>query len=423
VAREDVRNRELAEQRVGALLRGKWRLDRLLDTGGMASVFAATHRNGSRVAIKLLHASLSQQTDVRSRFLREGYVANKVGHPGAVNVLDDDEAEDGAVFLVMELLEGESLDARLRREGRVLVAEALRIADGVLDVLAAAHAQGIVHRDVKPGNVFLTRDRKVKVLDFGLARVREATGFQQKLTRDGVVMGTVNYMAPEQARGKSDQIDARTDLFAVGATIFTAVSGLHVHEGATAMDRMIAAASIPVRSLREVAPHVPPNVVAIVDRALAYRRDDRWPNAATMQGALQAARIAIHEPTRSSTSSVTTAPAGSTPPPLTRSLPPPPRLPPLSTRASRPPASRPPASRPPPLPRSREVEPVEISFDPSVQSEAPADAGLSFIDQTSRPSPATPAEEPSSLQISESMLETPEGRDPRSAKRAPRRGR
>lgn len=106
-----------AQARVGRVLRDKWRLDALLGLGGMAAVYAATHRNGKRGAIKLLHTELSVDTDVRARFLREGYVANKVGHPGAVAVLDDDTADDGSVFLVMELLEGESVDARAQRFG------------------------------------------------------------------------------------------------------------------------------------------------------------------------------------------------------------------------------------------------------------------------------------------------------------------
>ncbi len=355
-ASEEQRTIEQAKARVGTVLRGKWTLDRLLDTGGMSSVFVATHRNGSRVAIKLLHAALSKQEDVRKRFLREGYVANKVGHPNAVGISDDDETDDGSVFLVMELLEGESLDQRLRRGGKLVPLEVLRIADQVLDVLAAAHANGIVHRDIKPGNIFLCRDRKVKVLDFGLARVREATGFQERMTRDGVVMGTVNYMAPEQARGRTEHIDARTDLFAVGATMFTALSGGHVHEGQTAMDRMIAAASTPARSLAAVLPDAHPVLVTLVDRALSFAKDDRFANAATMQGAVQSARV---------------------------------EMPASDPRVS---------SYPPPA----HVPPVEVRFEEKAHEEggvSAADAGLSFIDATISEAPTN------EIQVSESMIE------------------
>src|ERR1700722_6780114 len=146
-----------AYARIGQVLRDKWRLDQLLGMGGMAAVYAATHRNGKRVAIKMLHANLAIGGDPLKRFLREGYVANKVNHPDAVSVLDDDTAEDGSVFVVMELLEGETLERRWERaEQRMPANEVILLADQVLDVLAAAHAHDIVHRDIKPENIFLT---------------------------------------------------------------------------------------------------------------------------------------------------------------------------------------------------------------------------------------------------------------------------
>src|SRR5262249_54182358 len=140
-----------ARARIGKVLRDKWRLERLLGVGGMACVYAATHRNGKRGAVKILHAELALDAETRTRFLREGYVANKVDHPGAVSVLDDDTTDDGAVFLVMELLEGQAVDARAasRPGSRLETAEVIAIAEQLLDVLAAAHDKGIVHRDLK----------------------------------------------------------------------------------------------------------------------------------------------------------------------------------------------------------------------------------------------------------------------------------
>lgn len=156
------------------MLCGKWTLRRLVGVGGMAAVYEAEHRNGKRVAVKVLHAELSIAGEVLSRFLREGYAANRVGHPGAVSVLDDGVAEDGAAFLVMDLLEGETLEVRrTRSRGGLPVAEVLRIADAVLDILAAAHTRGIVHRDVKPENIFVTSAGEVRLLDFGIARVHD----------------------------------------------------------------------------------------------------------------------------------------------------------------------------------------------------------------------------------------------------------
>src|SRR5262249_27291287 len=135
-------------------------LDALLGVGGMAAVYAGTHRNGKRGAVKVLHPELARSAEARARFLREGYVANTVGHPGAVSVIDDDTTEDGLVFMVMELLEGSTLDALAAASpgGTLPLDVVLKAADDLCDVLAAAHDKGIVHRDIKPENLFLARD-------------------------------------------------------------------------------------------------------------------------------------------------------------------------------------------------------------------------------------------------------------------------
>ncbi len=220
-----------AELRVGELIRGRWRLDVLLGMGGTAAVYAATHRNGKRVAIKMLHGELSSNVSIRQRFIDEGYVANRVGHPGAVSVIDDDIAEDGSVFLVMDLLEGETLEGRLRRYGRLRPSEVLLLTIGLLDVLAAAHDKGIVHRDIKPDNIFITREGDVKLLDFGIARLIQPG--RARTTQSGATMGTPAFMAPEQARGRWEQLDGRTDLWGVGATMFVQLTGRQVHEADT----------------------------------------------------------------------------------------------------------------------------------------------------------------------------------------------
>lgn len=301
--------RKVAEKRVGRSLRGKWHLDRLLDIGGMAAVYEATHRNGNRVAVKILHPIFPRTSNVRERFLREGYLANKVNHPAAVTVLDDDTTEDGAVFLVMELLEGQSVEALLQRSGGVLsVQHVLAISDQTLDVLAAAHAAGVIHRDIKPGNLFLTKQGQVKVLDFGLARLKENDPKTQ-LTGVGVVMGTSSYMPPEQARSKWDMIDGRTDLFAVGAVMFRALSGRVVHEAETPTDRLLAAMSTQAKSLGEVAPHLPKVVVEVVDRSLKFNMDDRWKDAKTMQLAVRQAFAIMTAHDDIETKPPTTAPA------------------------------------------------------------------------------------------------------------------
>jgi len=287
---------ERARARVGTLLKQKWRLDKLIGVGGMAAVYAATHRNKKRAAIKMLHPELSMDAAIRERFLREGYVANSVGQKGAVAVDDDDVSEEGLAFLVMELLDGETIEQRWERKGRLLSPhEALSIADQLLDTLAAAHARGIVHRDLKPENMFLTRDGAVKVLDFGIARVREltrsenppASGSPLTTTQAGSTMGTPAFMAPEQARGKWDDVDGRTDLWSVGATLYTLLTGEFVHKGETVNETLALAVTRPARSLAELRADLHPALIRFVDKALAYDKASRFPDAATMQHALR----------------------------------------------------------------------------------------------------------------------------------------
>jgi len=279
-----------ARGRIGVLLQDKWRLESLLGVGGMAAVYAATHRNGKRVAVKMLHEEFSHDEEVRTRFLQEGYAANIIQHEGAVSVLDDDLAPDGSAFLVMELLEGETVDQRWENHGRRLpIEEALSIADQLLDVLAAAHAKNIVHRDVKPENLFITKAGVLKVLDFGIAKVFERAEARRTTTQAGMVMGTPAFMAPEQARARWDEVDGRTDLWAVGATLFTTLSGRHVHEASSSQEQLILSATTPAPPLGTVVAGVPPEVASVIDRALAFDRARRWPNASAMQTAIRGA--------------------------------------------------------------------------------------------------------------------------------------
>ncbi len=286
---EEDRHVTLARRRIGTVLQDKWRLDSVLGVGGMAAVYEATHRNGKRVAVKMLHAEFSNDEDVRGRFLQEGYAANAIQHDGAVSVLDDDLAPDGSAFIVMELLEGETVDRRWETSGQQLpVPEVLSIADQLLDVLVAAHERSVVHRDIKPENLFVTRSGVLKVLDFGIAKLFQPSESKAKATQAGMIMGTPAFMAPEQAMARWNEVDGRTDLWAVGATMFTLLSGMYVHEAPTLQEQVIRAATAPARSLAEAAPGIPPQVVSIVDRALEFDRSKRWPDARSMQLAVRA---------------------------------------------------------------------------------------------------------------------------------------
>ena len=237
---------EVEDPLVGQTLGGQWRVDARLWTGGMATTYAATHRNGDHVAIKLLSNVFAHDADARAQFLRDGYVANAVGHRGAVRVLDDDATTD-SVFLVMELVDGESLEAlRMRLGGTVPVDEVMSLAANVLEIVVAAHARGIVHRDLKPENIFVTREGQVKVLDFGIDAPRQGSG----------------------------GVDGRADLQSLGATFFLLLTG--EAPGAS--------------SLQSLAPWLPVRIVDVIERALAPRG---WADAPTMHAALQVARAAI----------------------------------------------------------------------------------------------------------------------------------
>lgn len=283
------------EDRLGSVLKECWHLDAVLGIGGMSIVYAATARDGSRVALKLLDPELAREPGIRARFLREGFVANAVGHPGVVRIHHRDEDPGGAVFLIMELLDGEPLDAVLRRSGeRLPPLEVFRVADQVLDVLAAAHARRIIHRDIKPQNLFLTREGELKVLDFGIARVMQARG-PSRITEPGAVLGTIAYMAPEQACGHGGLVDARTDLWALGATMFRLLTGQFVHQAGSEIALWEAAATRRARSIATVMPWLPGAAVFVIDEALRFEREQRWPDAKAMQGALRDARPLLEQ--------------------------------------------------------------------------------------------------------------------------------
>jgi serine/threonine protein kinase len=275
------------ERRLGTTVCGKWTIERILGVGGMAAVYVGLHRIGRRDALKILHAEAAQRKDVCKRFEREAKAVNSFRHPGAVEIRDIDVTEDGAPFLVMELLDGESLLDRVERLHRIPLRELLDYTAQVLDVLVAAHSQGIIHRDIKPANLYLLRDGRLKVLDFGLARVFDPDGGSD-WTKTGATLGTTPYMPPEQARGR--RIDARADLFAVGATMFRLLIGRRVHHAASDFELLMKMAKEPAPLLASVLPGVPRDIGLVVDRALAFDRDQRYPDAASMLEDVRAVR-------------------------------------------------------------------------------------------------------------------------------------
>jgi serine/threonine-protein kinase len=283
---------ERFQKRVGTTIRDKWHVDAFLSAGSMAAVYAATHRNGMRGALKILHQHLSRDPALKKRFLREASLANKVNHPCALRVLDDDVTEDGAAFLVMELLDGETLEVRRLRVGKLHLTDVLDIGDQLLDVLATAHEANVVHRDLKPENVLVLKNGTIKVLDFGIAQVWDGARSSEN-TETGTILGSPSYMPPEQARGARDEVGTRSDIWAVGATLFTLLAGETVHPGDNAHAKLATAASTPARPLQSAAPEVPRPVATVIDRALAFDKKDRWPDAGAMREALRWAAMTV----------------------------------------------------------------------------------------------------------------------------------
>jgi serine/threonine-protein kinase len=261
----------------------------------MAAVYAATHRNGARAALKILHPTLCTDEGVCERFLGEGYLTNSVKHPGIVRVLDDGVTDDGCVFLVMDLLDGRTLEAlREERGGQLELPEVFDIADKLMDVLSAVHQAGIIHRDLKPQNVFVCNDGSVKLLDFGVARVDEGPN-QAKRSLFGFVLGTPSFMSPEQAVGSREEVDHRSDIWSLGATLFTAITGQTVHLAPHVQAKLLAAATAKARSISLVKQDLPKAIAHVIDTSLRFDKADRWQSVDSFRRALRDARGALSE--------------------------------------------------------------------------------------------------------------------------------
>ena len=270
------------------VIAGKYRLQRELAAGGMGAVWVARHLGlDEDVAVKFMSPSLPEQAEARERFAREARAAARVRGPHVVSVLD--HGVDGDVpYIVMELLRGEHLGERLRRVGRLPLGAIASIAEQVARALTRAHQAGIVHRDLKPANVFLATlddEEIVKVLDFGIAK-QQGPGVAD-MTHNDVLMGSPQYMSPEQARGARD-IDHRADLWSFGAILFRAVTGTPAFEGASAVDVIVRICAGPPPLPSRVSPRFAPELDAFFARALDRDPARRFGSAREMAVAFAA---------------------------------------------------------------------------------------------------------------------------------------
>ena len=261
---------------------GRYRLIELLGSGGMATIYRATDTQlGRDVALKLLRPEYLRDPDFASRFRQEAPAAASLSHPNVVTVYDFGEDPSGP-YIVMELVDGEDLSTILRRSGALGPRQVARIGSGVARALAAAHARGLVHRDVKPGNILIGTDGQVKVADFGIARaIAEA-----QVTLPGMTLGSVHYFSPEQARG--EQATTSSDTYSLGIVLYEMLTGVRPWEGDSAASVALARLSGPIPDPATVRPSVPPDLASITRKALALDPNDRWPSAAAMADALDA---------------------------------------------------------------------------------------------------------------------------------------
>ena len=264
----------------------RYRLVRELAAGGMGVVYEAEHLGlQKRVALKLLLSDVADVPGMAQRFEREARATSRLDHEHVVRVTDFGRTATGSPYIVMELLVGRSLGDVLEAEGRLAPARTVAIGKQMLAGLGAAHEQGLVHRDLKPDNIFLCdRGEKVKVLDFGIAAFR-GPQVATKLTRTGSVMGTPAYMAPEQAMGRGE-LDARTDLHAVGAMLYEMLAGHPPYLGENYNQILHAVLTGKPARLEEVRPGLAPSLYAAIARALAPDPDDRFATAADFAAAL-----------------------------------------------------------------------------------------------------------------------------------------
>ncbi|QQR91398.1 MAG: serine/threonine protein kinase [Myxococcales bacterium] len=276
------------DPKIGTILQDRYRIVRKLGEGGMGDVYEAEHTLiGRHVAVKCLLPEFAKNPEVVERFKREARAATMVGNEHIIDVTDMGQLPDGSPFIVMEMLEGREFAGLIEDEGPLPVGRTVRIIQQVCNALSAAHAKGIVHRDLKPENIFLVTKHGnpdfVKVLDFGISKVKEhKDSVQKSLTRTGVMMGTPHYMSPEQAQGLATT-DHRTDIYALGVISYLALAGRVPFDGDTLPSLMVQVMTTEAEFLTDLRQDIPEALDAVIRKALTKDPADRYASAADLR--------------------------------------------------------------------------------------------------------------------------------------------
>lgn len=276
---------------VGRVVGDRYGVRGVIGEGGMGVVYEAEHfAIGRMVALKVLHPSRAQDKESISRLRHEARVAGTLGHPNICAVYDMGRLDDGSPYLVMERLHGETLAQRLTREGKLPPDELFDVLVQVLSALVVAHQRGVIHRDLKPDNIFLAGREGArpvpKLLDFGISKAEDVEETMADPTGGRQALGTPFYMAPEQARGDR-KLDSRVDLWAAGVVLYEGLTGHHPFEAKNYNALLVQILSAKHRAIRELVPDLSPALEAVVDRALQKRPEDRFQSAMEFQGALR----------------------------------------------------------------------------------------------------------------------------------------
>src|SRR5438034_4645451 len=306
--------------RLSQALGSSYTLEGEIGRGGMGVVFnARDERLKRQVAVKVLPPELAFREEIRLRFVREAETAARLSHPHIVPIHSVGESPDGLVYFVMAYVDGESLGAKLKRRGRLPPDEARRIMQETADALGAAHALGIIHRDVKPDNILLEGSRgRVVVTDFGIAKALSSATGSATLTATGVAIGTPHYMSPEQAAGDRE-IDGRSDIYSLGVVAYQMLAGELPFQAPTVPGILMKQITERAPLVTDRRPEVPEDLAACVMRSLEKDPEDRWPTADALRRALEARSATMHKPRRSSGPSPSRgvrAPAPLAPPPF-----------------------------------------------------------------------------------------------------------